>query len=380
MSGDPAQDYFSDGITDSLITDLSQVSGLFVIARNSAFIYKNRPANVQDVGREFGVRYVLEGSVQRAGERVRINAQLIDAANGFHVWAERYDRELEDVFALQDSVAEQIVTALEVQLTERERDGLNRRYTDSIEAYDYYLRGREEVSRESEQGLLRGRALFEKAIALDPGYAAAYAQLSYATARDVSGVTGARDADLARAFELAEQALMLDDTIPLVHFVIAYVHRQRREHAQAVAALDRALALDPNYADAYGLLGAVLSFAGRPDEGLETIEKAKRLNPAVTGYLQADAFAYFALGHHEDAIDALGRSIERNPTSVLSRVFLAASYANAGRVGDAQWEVVEILTLDPALSIDRVREWVPFTTAEPLERMVDGLRLAGLPE
>jgi TolB-like protein/Flp pilus assembly protein TadD len=381
MSGDPAQDYFSDGITDSLITDLSQVSGLFVIARNTAFAYEDRARNVQQVGRELGVRYVLEGSVQRAGERVRINAQLIDAANGFHLWADRYDRELEDVFALQDDVAEQIVAALEVELTDRERDSLTRHYTESIEAYDYYLRGREEISRESEQGFLQGRALFEKAIALDPDFGPAYAQLAYSFARDLSGVTETRDADLAQAAELAKKALELGDTIPLVHLVMAYVQRQRRQPADAIASLERALELDPNYADGYGMLSSVLSFAGRPDEALATIEKAKRLNPAGDyAYFQADAFAYFVLGRYEDAISALTQSLERNPTSVLSRVFLAASYTKIGRRADAEWEVAELLTLDPGLSIGRVREWVPFTTREPLERLLDGLRQAGLPE
>jgi adenylate cyclase len=381
MSGDPTQDYFSDGMTDSLITDLSQVSGLFVIARNSVVAYQDRPANAQEVGRELGVRYVLEGSVQRAAGRVRINAQLIDAATGYHLWAERFDRELEDVFALQDHVAERIVSALEVELTESERGSLVRRYTQSIEAYDHYLRGWDLASDESEEALLRSRAMFEKAIELDPDFAPAYAQLGYAMARDISGVTGERDADLARASELAEKALELDDTLPLVHFALAYVARQRQRPAEAIASLEKALALDPNYADAYAFLGCVLSFAGRPDEGLEMVEKAKRLDPAASvGYSQADAFAYFALARYEDAINVLTRSLGRNPTSVLSRIFLAASYANANRLADAEWEVAELLTLDPGLSIASVREWVPFTAPEPLGRMVSGLRKAGLPE
>jgi adenylate cyclase len=381
MSRDPEQEYFSDGITDSLITDLSQVSGLFVIARNSVFTYKGRPVNVQDVGRELGVRYVLEGSVQRVGDRVRINAQLIDAANGFHLWADRYDRELEDVFALQDEVTERIVSALEVELTESERQSLARRYTRSIEAYDYYLRGWYLVSDESEQGFERGRALFEKAIELDPEFAPAYAQLSYAMVRDVSGVTGARDADLAHAYELAQKALTLDDTIPLLHLVMAYVHRQRKEHPEAIRSLERALSLDPNYADGYGMLSSVLSFAGRPDEALATMEKAKRLNPASDyAYLQADAFAYFALGRYQDAINALTHAVERNPASVIGRVFLAAGYANLGRLAEAEWEVAEVLTLDPGVSLQDVREWAPFTTPMPRDRLLDGLRRAGLPE
>ncbi|MGH6903671.1 MAG: tetratricopeptide repeat protein [Geminicoccaceae bacterium] len=285
------------------------------------------------------------------------------------------------MFALQDHVAERIVSALEVELTESERENLVRRYTQSIEAYDYYLRGWDLASDESEEGLLRARAMFEKAIELDPEFAPAYAQLAYAMARDISGVTEARDGDLARAAELAEKALELDDTLPLVHFVLAYVARQRQRPGEAIASLERALALDPNYADAYAFLGSVLSFAGRPDEGLEMVEKAKRLNPAGdSGYFQADAFAHFALGRHEDAINAITRSLQRNPTSVLSRIFLAASYANAGRLADAEWEVSELLTLDPGLSIASVREWVPFTAPEPRERMVSGLRKAGLPE
>jgi len=381
LSGDPAQEYFADGMTEALITDLSQVSGLFVIARSSMLTYKGQPIKVQTVGLEMGVRYVLEGSVQKAADRVRITAQLIDAQTGYHLWAERFERRLDDVFALQDEVTERIVAALEVRLTETERQGLARRYTQSIEAYDAYLRGRELLSQESAHGLLQARSIFERAIALDPGFAPAYAQLAYAYARDVSGVGELREMDLSRALELAERARALDDAIPLIHFVLAYVHRQHKNHAAAIRSLERALELDPNYADAYAFLSSVLSHAGRPDEGLEMIARAKRLNPAFTyGYFQADAFAYFAQKRYDEAAEALVESLSRNPSSVLSRVYLAASYANAGRLADAEWEVAELLTLDPGLSLQHVREWAPFTHPEPLGHLLDGLRSAGLPE
>ena len=382
MSGDPAQDYFSDGITESVITDLSQVSGLFVIARNTAFTYKGRPVNVPEIGRELGVRYVLEGSVQRAADRVRITAQLIDAATGFHVWADRYDSELEDVFALQDEVTGRIVSALEVELTEGERDSLEQRYTDNLEAYDLFLRGLENYWQFSASSTEEARAYFEQAIELDPDFALAYANLAM-TYSGLGGNLAAIDevALHGRAFALAQRAVELDDALPQVHLLLANVHQQRREHVRAIESVEQAIALDPNYADAYALRGDILNSVGDPAAALKSLEQAIRLNPRFPfAYLNIRGEAHFMLGRYDDAIEAFQEALDRNPNNTWARLLLAASYVAAGRMADAEWQVAELLVADPEMTLDRVPNLIPYKNPADLEPLLGGLRRAGLPE
>ena len=375
LSGDPEQEYFSDGITESLITNLSQVSELFVIARSTMFTFKDRSRDAQAVGRELGVRYVLEGSVQRADRRVRITAQLIDAATAFNVWAEQYDRELEDLFALQDEVTQEIVSALEVELTQSEREQLANRYTDSLEAYDAFLRGLELYWGYSEQSVVQARPYFERAIELDPEFARAYANL----ARTYTAITGFSEMSIERAYRLVQKAIALDDSVPEIHWIMGIVRLSRGEHAQAIASMEKALALNPNYADSYGQLAWALNYSGQPKETLRLMEKAIRLNPHHTwSYSMVLGEAYFTLARYDDAITALEEGLRRNPTAQRLRIFLASSYAQAGRLGDAQWQVAELLTLDPDTSLNQVREVVPYKDPEPLNRLLDGLRNAGL--
>ena len=244
LSGDSGQEYFSDGITDDLTTRLSHLSGLFVIARNTAFTYKGRAVNVQEVGRQLGVRYVVEGSVQKAGDRVRINAKLIDAATGFHLWAERFERELGDVFALQDQVTSDIVAALEVELSEAERRALAQRYTESVEAYDAFLQGWEQLWRGTHEANLRARDHFARATRLDPRFARAYANqaLTYISETGLLLPEGSLD----QAYDLAQTAVALDASLPQVHWVLADVHVFRGELEQALTASNQVLALEPN--------------------------------------------------------------------------------------------------------------------------------------
>ena len=376
MSDDPAQAYFSDGITEDLITDLSRISGLFVIARNSVFTYKDKAVNVEDVARELGVRYVLEGSVRKAGNQVRINAQLIDGSTGFHLWAERFDRELADVFALQDEVAQRIVAALEIELSDVERATLAQRYTDNLEAYDLFLRGWERYWRSTEQSRLEARALFERAIELDPKFARAYANLALTYTGSSGGMGGT---SLDRAYELARTAIALDDSLPEVHWVMADVQLFRRQYAQALASVEKCIELDPNYADAHAERALVLMYAGKPNEALDELDRAMRLNPHYPFvYLNPLGQSHFALRRYQEAIDAFREGLRRNPTAQTQRMFLAASYAQAGRLDDARWEVAELLTLDPDFSLVQVPEVAPFEHPEPLDRLLDGLRKAGL--
>jgi adenylate cyclase len=279
MSGDPEQEYFSDGITEDLITDLSKVSGLFVIARNSAFTYKGKAVKVQEVSRELGVRFILEGSVRKAGNRVRISAQLVDAGTGGHLWAERYDRELRDIFDLQDEVTQQIVSALAVNLTKPEEDRLAWRGTDNLKAYDYALRGQESYHRFTREANVEAQEMFEKSIELDPGYASAYSWLGLVFLhRWTHGWS--QDPQLPdRAFESAQKALALDESLPEAHRVLADVYLYRKQHEKATAELERAIALNPNYADAFAALAEVLNWTEKPEEAPELVKKGIRLTP-----------------------------------------------------------------------------------------------------
>src|SRR5262245_2648986 len=279
LSGDPQQDYFSDGLTEILTGDLSKISSLFVIARNSAFIYKGKAVKVQNIGREMGVRYVLEGGVLKAEGRVRITAQLIDAASGYHLCAERYDRSLQNIFTLQDEIVQKIVTTLKLQLTLQEQGHVVRKHTDNLEAYDYFLRGVEYFWRTTPEATAQARQLFEKALALDPQYAEAYAWLSYTYWQEWVLRWNADPQTLEQASELVQQALALDDSLPRAHALLAYVYAAKQQYDQALAEGERAIALDPNYADSYFMRAQVLNVAGRPADALRMVEQAMRLNP-----------------------------------------------------------------------------------------------------
>ncbi|MFQ6021537.1 MAG: adenylate/guanylate cyclase domain-containing protein [Acidiferrobacterales bacterium] len=380
MSGDPEQEYFSDGMTEDLITDLSKLSGLFVISRNSVFTYKGIPVKIRDVGRELGVRYVLEGSVRKAGDKVRITAQLIDSTNGFHVWADRFDGNLTDVFALQDEVAAKIVSALEIRLTETERQSLVRQYTDSLEAYDYLLRGLEQFSRLTRESNLSARGFYEKAVERDSEFARAYANLARTYAREfVDGWSDTPERSLQQAHELAQRAVALDDSLPQVHWVLGEVHLFSKHHAEAIEEVEKAIALDANHADAYGLLALTLHYAGTPKDSVALMEKAMRLNPRYPlDYLYVLGEIYFTLGRYDKAIDAFERALERNPVAQRPRMWLAASYAHAGRIDDAEWEVEQLVTLAPDFSLRRMQQVIPYKDPAHLEKLLNGLRKAGL--
>ena len=380
MSGDPEQEYFSDGITEDLITNLSKISGLFVIARNSTFVYKGQPTDVRRVADDLGVRYVLEGSVRKAGNRVRITAQLIDPPTGYHLWAERYDRDLTDIFALQDEITDKIVTALEVKLTESEQEKEARRYTDNLEAYDYFLRGREQFLTTNETNA-QAREMFERAIELDPSFAAAYAILSYTHFRDWFNQWSEGPQALERAFEAAQKAVALDDSLPLARAYLAWVYVMKKQHEAAIAEANRAIELDPNFSEGYARLGAILTLSGRPEESVSLLEKAMRLDPHYPPtHLFFLGHAYYALGKYEEAIVALQRSLTRAPTSITPHRTLAVIFSELGRMEEARAEVAEMLKISPHVSLGGQKERIPFKDQAVLARYLDGLRKAGLPE
>ena len=381
LSGDPEQQYFSDGIAEDIITDLSKVSGLFVIARNSAFTYRGRAVNVQEVSRALGVRYVLEGSVRKAGNRVRIVTQLIDGATAGHLWAERYDRDLTDIFAVQDEVTREIVSALAVKLTKGERRRLERKGTDNLEAYDHFLRGRQVFWRRSKEANEEARVLLERAIALDPQFTSAYAMLAGVHALDYANRWhDPPDESLRRAHELAQRAVAVDDDDPEAHWVLGLTYLSLRQHDRAIAEARRALALDPNFARAHILLGQVLQYAGRSRDAIEPLTAAMRLDPNYDDVLHHFlAQAYFGLERYEEAAATLKRRLVRKPDTDISRVLLAACYGHLGRMEEAQAQWREVMRINPDYSLAHRRRVLPYKDPADFERVVDGLRKAGLP-
>ena len=359
---------------EDIITDLSKISGLFVIARNSSFSYKGTNTDIKDIAAEFGVRYVLEGSVRRVEDRVRVTVQLIDATTGGHVWGERYDRDLGDIFVLQDEITENVVTALEIRLTKGEQEHLGRRYTDNVEAYDLYLRGREHQLRGT-RGYDQARQLFEQAIELDPEFAAAYAELSFAHWNFLK-VKG-----LEQTFEAAQKAVALDDSLPLAHTRLAWAYLRKRQHEQAISEAKRAIELDPNYAEGYSILGEILNSAGRPEEGIDFVKKAMRLDPHYpASYLFRLGQSYYMIGQNQKAIEVLERARDRNPDAKPPHMHLIILYAEAGQMDKVQAELEAILRLIPNESVQLEEKICAYITGGPLERFLDGLREAGMPE
>jgi adenylate cyclase len=379
MSEDPKQDYFSDGMTEDLTTALSQLSSLFVIARNSAFTYKGKAVKVQDVGKELGVQYVLEGSVRRANDQVRITAQLVDAPTGSHIWAERYDRPLRDIFALQDEIVQKIVTTLKLQLTVREQGYLVRKHTENLEAYDYLLRGMESYNRSTKEANAQARQLLEKAIELDPQYAEAYARLSWIRTREWNYLWVQDPQTLEQALALAQKAVALDDALPGAYAALGYVSLYRRQHEQAMVAARRAIALGPNEAEGPALLGLILNFAGRPEDAIGLIQQAIRLNPRYPyNYLTMLGMAYGLARRYEEAITVLQSALSRNPNAQAAHLHLTMSYSELGRDAEVRTEVAELLRLSPTFSLEGVRRVMPFKDPVALERYLAALRKGGL--
>ena len=381
MSGDAEQEYFSDGMTEDLITDLSKVSGLFVIARNSSFVYKGRSAKVQEIGRDLGVRFVLEGSIRKAGNRVRITAQLIDSGSGGHLWAERFDRDLTDIFATQDEVVEKIVRALAVTLTQGEERRLGRRGTGNVQAYEFWLRARELLSRSTREGVAQARAMYLRAIELDANFAAPHAGLSLAT---ISDYVSDWAADPAQALDEAERrarrALELDDQEPVSHMALGNVLLWQRDLEGALAEFRRMIELDPNFAQGYSATGLALMYAGRASEALEAFAIAKRLDPHYASIvLHFMAQTHFSLGQYETAAKQLLERIARTPATDSSRMMLASCYGHLGRAVDARAAWAELLKVNPEFSLTQRERVLPYKNAADFQRIVEGLAKAGLP-
>lgn len=379
MSSDPEQEYFSDGITEDLITDLSKLSGLFVISRNSVFRYKGATVQPAQISQELGVRYILEGSIRKAANRLRITAQLIDATSGYHLWAERYDRDLQDIFALQDEVTKKIVAALEVTLTEGERERFGRPVTNNLEAYDYYLRGLEYRAFTTEETNAQAQQMLEKAIQLDPRFAAAYANLGWAYfERWVLGWSPDA-ATLDQAFAAAQQAIALDGVSADGHRLLGIIYLWKKQYDQAIAEVERGITLNPNDADGYAALADVLNWVGRPEEAIALVEKGMRLNPEYPSwYLWDLGHAYYLARRYQEAIATLKRLLIRSPNFMPAHAYLSTIYTELGRAEEAGPAGAEFLRLSPQLSLDELGQRLPYKDPAVLERVLSAARKAGL--
>jgi len=381
LGGDPKQDYFSDGITNDIITDLSRFSNMFVIASNSVFTYKGKPTMVKDVGRELGVSYVLEGSVQRAGQNVRINTQLIDVTSGRHLWANRYDLKLDDIFAVQDEITKSIVAALQVMLTEDEQARVARQYTSDLQAYDLFLRGRTYL-RGSKRTHNKARQLFDQAINLDPKFAAAHAERSMTFFPGfIMPMTG--DPKVVQsALESAQQAVALNDASPLAHARLGWAYFANRRHAEAIAEGKRAVELGPNNAEAHAQLGNILNWSGNAADAIGYIKKAMRLNPHYPFYyLFYLGHSHYLLGDREKAVELMERVVTRAPYFLPVRRHLAVLYSELGKLEKAKAHTTEVLRIYPGASIEDERSRCFYRWEPDLQkRFFDGLRQSGMPE
>jgi adenylate cyclase len=379
MSRDPEQEYFSDGMTEEIITALSKVPNLFVISRNSTFNYKGKPVKVKQVSEELGVRYVLEGSIQKSGDRVRITAQLIDALSGHHLWAERYNRDLKDIFALQDEITMKVITALQVKLTAGEMAGVIAKGTKNIDAFIKYLQAFEFANRLTKEGNAQARKILEEAIALDPEYPRLYMGLALAHYYDVwLGTTEPPEQSLARSFELAQKAISLDDSNAAAYSVLGLVYMMKKQYDKAIGECERAVSLDPNSAENIFRLGQVLNYAARPEEAIPYLQKAIRLNPLPTAnYFVHLAISYRDSGQYEKAIEAAKKALQREPNNQWSYIHMAVSYIRLGQEKEARAAAVEILRINPKFSLERYAKILPFP--QPVtDRIIEDLRKAGL--
>jgi adenylate cyclase len=356
---------------------------LFVISRNSALTYKGKAVKVQEISKELGVRYVLEGSVRKAAHHVRITAQFIDATTDYHLWSERYDRPLIDIFVLQDEIVQKIVTTLNLQLTAWEKGYLVRKCTNNLEAYDLLLRGTEAFFRAvyetKKEANVQARQLFAQAIALDPQYAEAYAYLGWSYWGDWLWGWQREPQTMERALTLAQKALTLDDAQAAARRLLASIYLWQKQHERAIAEGERALAVDPNWTNAYMELGITRAFAGQPEEAVGLIEQAMRRNPREPFlYLSALGFAYRVAGHCEQALIPLERALIFNPNFLPARYNLATCYAELNCLEEAQAEAKEVERISPHFSVEHQRQVLPFKDPAALERTLAGLRKAGL--
>ena len=384
MSGDPEQEYFSDGLAEDIITSLSHTHWLFVVARNSSFTFKGKAVDVKRVSEALGVRYVLEGSVRKAGNRVRITAQLIEATTSNHIWAERFDRDLEDIFAVQDEITESVVAAIGPELMVAETQRAQRKAPQSLDAWDYVLRALSHIWRLTEDDNRAAQDLLLRAVALDPGYAQAHSMLGWSYIFHAWTAWGDRPADLIPlAREAARTAIALDEHDPWGHVVLGRVHAYSRDHDNAVAELEKAIQLNPNLPIARGMLGLILAYGGKSEQAIAALDRAIRANPRDpfnVFYHGSYAVAHYLAGRYQEAARWARQGVQQRPDYPGFHRMLAISCAKLGQLEQARAALDQARQLQPGLSLAWAEAYAPYSRPEDLQHYIDGLREAGLTE
>lgn len=379
---DPNQEYLADGMTEDIITDLSRLADMRVIASNTSMALRGRQVTPKQVGADLDVQFALKGSIRRLGDNLRANVQLINTKTGFNVWAQRYDRQATELFAVQDEVTRSIVEALAVKMTSREQSRLAKRATDNLKAYDYFQEGQRLVKLSSAETNARAREMYRKAIELDMHYGRAYGALAVTLALDFRrGWAESPIEALDHAFQLANRAVALDDSVPQTYWALGFVHLARKEFDQAEQAVAQALAIAPYYADGYGLLALIKAFRGDAAKAIELNDRAIRYNPFYSfEYLVTYGIAYYMQGDYDAAIEVLERGQERNPSAIRMKVPLAASYVRAGRQDDAEWVAEEVQILSPTTTVRSIEKAIPIAQPAFKQALLQDLRKAGIPE
>jgi adenylate cyclase len=379
MSDDREQEYFSDGISEDIISSLSQLPNIFVIARNSTFTYKGKSVNVQQVSRELGVKYILEGSVRKVGNRVRITAQLIDGTTGHHLWAERYDRNLEDIFAIQDEVTFKILKELQGKLTSGEQARLYFRGTENIDAYLKMNQARTYFYHNDRESNIVARQMCEEVIALDPKWELPYSMLGWTHWMDArTGWSDSPEESAAKAFQCAQKSISLNES-SLAHGLLSFLHLITGENEKALSEGERSIALAPNSADAHAFYAFALAFAGEPEKAMSCIEYALRLNPfPPSWYFVVLGVTYRVLGRYAEAIASYKKAISIEPANLIAHVVLTIAYALDGRDMEAHAEAEEVLRMDPKFSVERYAKTLTFMNPASRDLSVEALCKAGL--
>ena len=383
LSDDSQQEYFSDGITDDLITDLSRVNSLRVIAPQTSYYYKNNPAPLEDIARQLGVLYIVEGSVRKSGNHIRVNVQLTNTKKGESIWANRFETDEGDIFKIQDAITRNVMDAMVLTMSDTGMDDIANRGTNNLEAYDAFLLGQKNIKTRTKQGYDQTMSAYRRAIEIDPNYARAYGAMAVTLTRgyryqwtDLSPPEAKQ-----RALELANKAIELNQSNPHIFWSLAYVHLHRHEYAAAEIAVETSIKLSPNYSDGYALLANIANWRGKPTEAVSYINRAIELNPYYSfQYPSTLGLSYYSLGRYKEARTVLREALERNESALNPRLFLAATYVRLGNIGDAEWEIEQIGASRPDTTISSLSTSLPFEHKHTLQPIIDDLRKAGLPE
>jgi len=379
IGSDPEDDVFIDGVTADIITDLSKLSNLLVIADQTAFSFSDRQVSPREAGRELDVKFILDGNVRRSGDGLRVNVQLIETDTGYSLWANRYDRQLQNIFEIQDEITGSIVKALSIRLTSQEKNAIKSIATTDFHAYELFLKGLQKFNSHIREDSESAIADYQRALEIDPGFARVYGALGVILARNYRlGWTDSPQDTIDRALAYANKAVEIDATVPQVYWALGYVHLHRKEFTEATAAVEQAIRLAPNYADGFGLLALIQNAQGNWREAIENVTRGMQLNPYYSyDYPYNLGRAYYIGGRYKEAIDALAHALDKNPMAEMPRLYTIASYVRDGNLDDARWEAEQLSILRPNLTLAGMRRSLS-QDPELLRALIEDLEKAGV--